>query len=41
MHGQVNELLDKHMIDKNKMTPKLDVGSLVQMCTETIDILEA
>lgn len=39
VHGQVNELLDKHMMDKKKIVPILDPGSLVEMCQETISIL--
>lgn len=39
LHAQVNELLDKNMMDRSMLVPKLEATSLVDIVKETKDIL--
>ena len=40
IHGTVNELLDKGLLEKNRITPKLSEVSLVSMVKDTINIMK-
>ena len=39
LNAQVNELLDKNMMDRSMLVPKLEATSLVDIAKETKDIL--
>lgn len=40
VHAQVNELLDKNLLDKKMVIPKLQNTSLVTLVKDAIDILK-
>lgn len=39
IHVQIHELLDKNLMERNMIQPKLETVSLVKMIQETIQIL--
>ena len=39
IHAQIHELLDKNLMEKNMIQPKLETMSLVNLVQETIGIL--